>query len=50
LTDLLHDRAQKLGYSRLIHALQYDGNKVRNMSEFFGSVMRRYTLYSLRLA
>jgi len=50
LTDQLHERAASLGYTRLIHALQYEGNSVRNMSEFFGKVMRRYTLYSRRLA
>lgn len=50
LTDLLHQRARAQGFSRVIHALQYEGNSVRNMSEFFGRVMRRYTLYSRRLA
>ncbi|MBN9571799.1 MAG: alpha-L-fucosidase, partial [Alphaproteobacteria bacterium] len=49
LTDLLHQRAQSMGFSRVIHALQYEGNSVRNMSEFFGRVMRRYTLFSRRL-
>lgn len=51
LTNLLHERAQALGYSRVIHALQHDQNdRVRNMSRFFGEIMRRYTLYSRRLA
>jgi len=50
LTESLHASAQNLGYTRIIHALQYDGNRVRNMSEFFGHIMRRYTLYSRRLA
>lgn len=45
----LHERALALGYSRLIHALQHEANQVRNMSGFFGEVMRRYTLYSRRL-
>lgn len=49
LTGMLHDRAQALGYTRLIHALQHQSNKVRNMSDFFGGVMRRYTLYSRSL-
>lgn len=49
LTDRLHEEARRLGYERLIHALQYEGNNVRNMSEFFGRVMRRYTLYARRL-
>ncbi|PTX96294.1 N-acetyltransferase [Spartobacteria bacterium LR76] len=50
LTDLLHQRARSAGFSRVIHALQYEGNSVRNMSEFFGRVMRRYTLYLRRLS
>lgn len=50
LTENLHASAQSQGYTRIIHALQYDGNRVRNMSEFFGHIMRRYTLYSRRLA
>jgi GNAT superfamily N-acetyltransferase len=49
LTGMLHERAEALGYARLIHALQHQSNKVRNMSDFFGSVMRRYTLYSRSL-
>lgn len=49
LTGMLHERAQALGYARLIHALQHEANRVRNMSEFFGEVMRRYALYSRRL-
>jgi GNAT superfamily N-acetyltransferase len=50
LTGLLHEQAQSLGYTRVIHALQHEGNRVRNMSEFFGQKMRRYTLYSTRLS
>lgn len=49
LAGLLHESASSLGFGRLIHALQHEGNGVRNMSEFFGRVMRRYTLYSRRL-
>lgn len=50
LTNLLHERALALGYSRVIHALQHEGNdRVRNMSEYFGKIMRRYILYSRRL-
>lgn len=48
LAGLLHESASSLGFERLIHALQHEGNGVRNMSEFFGRVMRRYTLYSRR--
>lgn len=51
LVDRLHAGSHALGYQRLIHALQHEGNnKVRNMSEHFGHVMRRYTLYSRSLA
>ncbi len=51
LTEALHHRAVDLGYERVIHALQHDGNaKVRNMSSAYGSEMRRYTLFSKRLA
>lgn len=46
MVGMLHERAQALGYTRLIHALQHEANSVRNMSEFFGHVIRRYTLYS----
>lgn len=49
LAGLLHESASSLGFERLIHALQHEGNGVRNMSEFFGRVMRRYMLYSRRL-
>lgn len=50
LTSLLHERALALGYERVIHALQHEENdRVRNMSEHFGSIMRRYTLYSRRV-
>jgi GNAT superfamily N-acetyltransferase len=50
LVNMLHERAQALGYSRLIHALQNESNQVRNLSGAFGGVIRRYTLYSRRLA
>jgi len=50
LVGMLHARARSLGYDRLIHALQHETNQVRNISGFFGEVMRRYTLYSRRLA
>lgn len=49
LADLLHERARAAGYSRVIHALQHESNKVQNMSTFFGEKMRRYTLYARRL-
>lgn len=51
LVERLHERAQDLGFSRVIHALQHEQNgRVRKLSGFFGEVMRRYTLYSYRLA
>ena len=50
LAGALHKRSRILGYTRLIHALQHEANRSRNLSKFFGEVMRRYTLYSCRLA
>lgn len=51
LVEKLHQRAQELGSERVIHALQHEQNgRVRKLSGFFGDVMRRYTLYSSRLA
>jgi GNAT superfamily N-acetyltransferase len=51
LVEKLHQRAQELGFERVIHALQHEQNgRVRKLSGFFGDVMRRYTLYSHRLA
>ena len=49
LVGMLHARSQALGFSRLIHALQNESNQVRNLSGFYGGVIRRYTLYSRRL-
>ncbi len=49
LVSMLHQQALDLGYARLIHALQHEANQVRNMSGFFGEVMRQYALYSRRL-
>ena len=46
LTQRLHRQARELGFSRLIHALQHENNQVRNMTQFYGSMMRQYTLYS----
>lgn len=50
LVGLLHARAHAMGYTRLIHALQHESNKVQNLSSFFGEKMRRYTLYARHLA
>jgi GNAT superfamily N-acetyltransferase len=46
LTQRLHQHARDLGFTRLIHALQHEDNSVRKQTEFYGSPMRRYTLYS----
>ncbi len=51
LVERLHEQTQELGFSRVIHALQHEQNgRVRKLSGFFGNVMRRYALYSRRLA
>ncbi len=50
LAGILHERSHALGFTRIIHALQHESNNVRNMSDFFGTVMRSYTLYSRALA
>ncbi|HEY5792125.1 MAG TPA: hypothetical protein VIS74_02430 [Chthoniobacterales bacterium] len=49
LTDELQRTAHRLGYRRVIHALQHEQNNVRNMSEFYGPVMRRYALFARAL-
>lgn len=50
LTDHLQRISHELGYRRVIHALQHEHNNVRNMSNFYGPVMRRYTLFAKPLA
>jgi GNAT superfamily N-acetyltransferase len=47
--NLLSQRAREMGFTRVIHALQREGNRVLNISSTMGRVMRRYTLYSKRL-
>lgn len=49
LAAKLHEIAAAKGYQRVIHALQHEGNAVRNMSNEAGNVMRRYTLYAKAL-
>ena len=49
LAQRLHRHARDLGFRRLIHALQHEDNSVRKMTDFYGSPMRRYTLYSKAL-
>lgn len=50
MTMMVHKKALALGYERLIHALQHEGNRVRKMSDALGTIMRRYVLFSRRLA
>jgi GNAT superfamily N-acetyltransferase len=49
LAQRLHQHARDLGFTRLIHALQHEDNSVRRLTDFYGSPMRRYTLYSKAL-
>ena len=49
LTDMLHQHARALGFTRAIHALQHESNLVRNMSSTMGRIIRRYALYGKRL-
>jgi L-amino acid N-acyltransferase YncA len=46
LAQRLHRHARDLGFTRVIHALQHENNSVRKLTDFYGSPMRRYTLYS----
>lgn len=49
LTQRLHECARSLGFERVIHALQHEGNtRSRTLSAAFGTVMRHYTLFSRR--
>lgn len=45
-----HRIAQELGYTRVIHALMHETNRSRNTSDRYAHPIRRYTLYSRRLA
>jgi hypothetical protein len=49
LTELLHQKSRAAGYTRVIHALEREGNRVCNMSGRYGDVMRRYSLFGRRL-
>jgi len=46
LVALVHERAEALGYQRVIHALMHDSNNSANISARYGQVMRRYALYA----
>jgi hypothetical protein len=51
LVDHCHAAARGAGFTRAIHALMHDSNASRNVSAgFAGRPIRRYTLYSRRLA
>jgi hypothetical protein len=50
LGDICHQRALELGYRRAIHALMHENNVSLNISRRTGTVIRRYALYSRRLA
>lgn len=49
LVDQVQAIAQSLGYHRAIHALMYDGNPSRNISQRFAIPIRHYTLYGKTL-
>jgi predicted N-acetyltransferase YhbS len=46
----VHAAAQSLGFKRVIHALMHQTNKSRNLSAHYAQTIRRYTLFSKRLA
>ncbi len=50
LLDEVHQAALRLGYRRAIHALMHESNRSRNLSAHYGTTIRRYTLFSQRLA
>ena len=45
-----HSASQKLGFTRAIHALMHETNKSRNLSAHYAKTIRRYALFSKRLA
>jgi len=49
LVDQVQAIAHQQGYTRAIHALMYDQNPSRNISDRFAYPMRRYTLYGKAL-
>ncbi len=46
----VHAAARGLGFTRAIHALMHETNKSRNLSAHYARTIRRYTLFSKRLA
>ncbi|MBE9101478.1 GNAT family N-acetyltransferase [Vacuolonema iberomarrocanum] len=49
LVDQVQAIAHQQGYTRAIHALMYDQNPSRNISDRFAEPIRRYTLYGKEL-
>lgn len=49
LVDQVQAIAQQQGYTRAIHALMYDQNPSRHISDRFASTIRHYTLYGKQL-
>lgn len=46
----VHTAAQRLGFTRSIHALMHETNKSRNLSAHYANPIRRYTLFARRIA
>ncbi|MEO7599033.1 MAG: GNAT family N-acetyltransferase [Opitutus sp.] len=46
----VHVSARALGFKRAIHALMHETNQSRNLSAHYASTIRRYALFSKRLA
>jgi predicted N-acetyltransferase YhbS len=44
-----HAAGRRLGFTRAIHALMHESNKVRNLSAIYARTIRRYTLFAKRL-
>ncbi len=49
LLDAVHAAAQRLGFTRAIHALMHESNTSRNLSAHYARTIRRYTLFAQRL-
>jgi GNAT superfamily N-acetyltransferase len=50
LLGSVHEAARSLGFTRAIHALMHETNKSRNLSARYAQTIRRYTLFSKRIA
>jgi GNAT superfamily N-acetyltransferase len=49
LLDAVQAAAQRLGFTRAIHALMHETNTSRNLSAHYARTIRRYTLFARRL-